>query len=200
MKRYLSTVLIVVVLLACRFQAQARSARGFVYTPAQAEKIIAARSRGVITALRDRQMNRLAQYVDPRRGLRFSPYAHVTRSDRRFWRSRVRRLGRSNYRYRWGRYDGTGEPIRLSWHDYFFKFVYSRDFARMEQVRYNRITQRGNTLNNLHAFYPGSIVVEYYSPDLQDTAGLDWKSLYLVFQPRGKTWYLAGIAHDQWTI
>lgn len=200
MKRYFPVVLVVVFLLSCHIQAQARGKQAPIYTPKQAEKIIGKRAQGVIDALRDRQMNRLSQYVDSRRGLRFSPYARATKNDRRFSKSRVRRLGRSQYRYRWGRYDGSGEPIRLAWRDYFLKFVYSRDFARMEQVRYNRIKQRGNTANNLHKFYPGSIVVEYYSPDLQDTAGLDWKSLYLVFQPRGKTWYLVGIAHDQWTI
>lgn len=200
MKRSLSAVLVVVALLACRFQAQARNAQGFVYTPAQAEKIIAARSQGVITALRNRQMNQLAYYVDSRRGLRFSPYAHATKNDRRFSRSRVRRLGRSDSRYRWGSYDGTGDPIRLSWRDYYFKFVYGRDYAAVQKVNYNRVGQRGNTLNNLHDFYPGSIVVEYHTPDLQNKGGMDWKSLWLVFQPRGTTWYLAGIANDQWTI
>lgn len=200
MKRYLWAVLIMALVLAGRLPVQAREAPNFVYTSAQAKALVGKKAQGVITALRDRQMNRLAGYVHPNKGLRFSPYVHVNRRDRRFWRSGVRGLGRSAYRYRWGRYDGTGEPIRLAWRDYFFKFVYSRNFAKVGKVGYNRPVQRGNTINNLHTFYPGSIVVEYHTPDLQNPGGLDWQSLWLVFQPRGKNWYLVGIAHDQWTI
>jgi hypothetical protein len=29
---------------------------------------------------------------------------------------------------------------------------------------------------------------------------MDWRSLRLVFEEQGGSWYLVGIVHDQWTI
>ena len=180
------------------FRAQAQT--GFVYSSAQSKRIIETKARGVISALHDRHMNRLAGFVHPSKGLQFSPYVHAANSDRKFARSRVRALGQTQQRYLWGSYDGTGDPIRLSWREYFLKFVYNRNFAATPNVSYNVIKNRGNTPNNLHAFYPGSIVVEYFTPDPKEADGFNWQGLWLVFQPRGTNWYLVGIAHDQWTI
>jgi len=182
------------------FALPAYARNGFVYSSPQAEKIIAARSRGVITALRDRHMNRLAGFVHPTRGVRFSPYAHATARHRKFSRAQIRQLGRSTPHYNWGHYDGSGALIRLTWREYFGKFGYSRDFAAAPEVNYNIFSRTGNTVNNLREFYRGSIVVEYFTPDPKLRDGHDWQSLWLVFQPRGHTWYLTGIAHDQWTI
>jgi hypothetical protein len=178
----------------------AQANKPFMYPTAQAEKVIAPRANGVITALKKRQMNQLSQFVHPQNGLRISPY--VSASYRNLWFSddQVRHLGNSNTRYLWGQYDGTGDPIRLTWREYFNKFVYSRDFAAAPEINYNTTKARGNTINNLHDFYPGSILVEYYTPDPTAADGMNWQSLWLVFQPRGTTWYLVGIAHDQWTI
>ena len=39
--------------------------------------------------------------------------------DRKFTRRQVRNLGRTHRVYNWGDYDGTGEPIRLTWRKYF---------------------------------------------------------------------------------
>lgn len=200
MKRCVFVVFVLITLMASRFAPPVSAQSGFIYSSPQAEKIIAVRARGVVTALRDRHLNRLADFVHPTKGLRFSPYAHATAHDRKFSRAQVRQLGRSTPRYNWGSYDGSGDPIRLTWREYFFKFIYSRDFAAVKKVNYNIIQQRGNTLNNLRAFYPGSIIVEYYTPDLKEKNGSDWQSLCLIFQPRGHTWHLTGIAHDQWTI
>lgn len=177
----------------------AQADKPFVYSPAQAEKIIAPRANGVIAALKNRQMNQLAQFVHPQKGLRFSPYVFASQKDLLFQRAQVRHLGNSGMIRHWGEYDGTGDPIRLAWREYFQKFVYSRDFAMSKEIRYNLVTKRGNTINNLREFYPGSIVVEYYTPGSETYGGLDWQGLWLVFQPRGTTWYLVGIAHDQWT-
>lgn len=190
---------ICVALLCALGVLPAQADKPFVYSPAQAEKIIAPRASGVIMALKNRQMNQLSQFVHPQNGLRFSPYVFVSRRDLVFSRAQIRHLGNSSTTRHWGEYDGTGNPIRLTWREYFQTFVYNRDFAASSEIRYNVVTKRGNTINNLHPFYPGSIVVEYYTPGSKTYSGLDWQGLWLVFQPRHATWYLVGIAHDQWT-
>lgn len=170
------------------------------HSPQQAKAIIAQRSQNALQALKTRNASRLSAYVHPRRGLRFSPYVCTDKSDLTFTRRQVRNFGRDRKRYNWGAYDGSGEPIRLTWTEYYKKFVYAGDFAGARQITYNTARARGNTINRLHATYPNSIFVEYHLPDPDPERGTNWKSLWLIWQPWQATWYLVGIANDQWTI
>jgi len=165
---------------------------------AKARAIIEVRSRNAVAALRGRNMSRLSTYVHPTRGLRFSPYIAAYQDDQKFSRRQVRSLGRTQRKYTWGDYDGTGDPIRLTWRSYFEGFVYNRDYSKAPRVICNVITPRGNTINRLVKTYPKAIFVEYHFP--ASSKELDWTSLWMVWQKRGTTWYLSGIAHDAWTI
>jgi hypothetical protein len=170
------------------------------HTPGQAKAIISTRARAVTQALKSRRLGDFARFVHPTRGVRFSPYIHASGSDRVFSRSQVRNFYRDAHIYNWGEYDGSGEPIRLRWRDYYTKFVYRRDFANASQVFYNTFTHRGNTINNLKSFYgSNSIFVEFYIP-VPAPNEMQWGSLWQVWKKRGGTWYLVGIANDQWTI
>jgi hypothetical protein len=102
--------------------------------------------------------------------------------------------------YTWGVYDGSGEPINLTFEAYYEEFVYSADFAEAEQVAVNERLGQGNTINNIQEFFPQSSFVEYYLPGSEEFGGMDWESLRLVFVEDGDTWLLVGIVHDEWTI
>jgi hypothetical protein len=158
----------------------------------------------VITALRDKDMVALARLVHPELGLRFSPYANVQSTHLMFVASQVSVLMDDPRDFQWGHYDGSGEPIKLSFAEYYEKFIYDRDFAAAERVMMNEIIQQGNTIINIETFYPGAMFVEYNFPTGPDpnsiSAEMEWKSLRLVFLPLGAYWYLVGIVHDQWTI
>jgi hypothetical protein len=41
-------------------------------------------------------------------------------------------------------------------------------------------------------------VVDYYAESSEGE--MDWRALRLIFQKRGRVWYLVGIAHNEWTI
>ena len=170
--------------------------------PTEARAIIAETARQVIAALQEEDFARLATFVHPVRGVLFSPYAFITPEfDRTLSAAQIREAAADTGTYLWGYYDGSGLPIELTFAEYYRRFVYSRDFAGMEQVGYNQIIGRGNTINNQFAVFPRAIVVEYYFPgEDPNLAGMDWESLRLVFEEYGGTWYLVAIVHDAWTI
>jgi hypothetical protein len=59
----------------------------------------------------------------------------------------------------------------------------------------------GNSIDNSQEYYPGARIVEYYFPGFDPQyAGMDWRSIRLVFMEENNIWYLVGIIHDQWTI
>ncbi len=155
--------------------------------------------------LKARNVARLSALVHPRKGLRFSPYHSVNLQkggDRVFSRSQVRGLLANKKRYLWGEDDGSGDPIRLTFAGYHRKFLYDHDYLRAPDVTYNSETlSSGNLINNIRESYPAAIIVEYHFPGFEEKyGGMDWTSLWLVFEKQGSEWYLVGLVHGEWTI
>jgi hypothetical protein len=155
----------------------------------------------VINALAEKNLASVAEVVHPALGVRFSPYAYVEDSHQVFTAEELVNLPGSDETYLWGNFDGTGDPIELTFDDYYERFIYSADFANPEQMGVNERIGHGNSINNIEEFYPGSSFVEFhFSGFVEDYGGMDWVSLRLVFIEEDGSWFLVGIVHDQWTI
>jgi hypothetical protein len=103
--------------------------------------------------------------------------------------------------YNWGTYDGSGMPIELTFREYYEEFVYDVDFARPDVVGFNERVGQGNSIDNIASAYPDGVMVEYHFEGFDpEYAGMDWRSLRLVFEEKDGIWYLVGVVHDQWTI
>ncbi len=155
-----------------------------------------------ILAIKEREMRKLASLVHPVKGVRFSAYSHVdTGSDLVFTEEQLLGLLESEIVYNWGAYDGTGDPINLTFAQYYDKFIYDKDFLNAEKIGFNEIQQEGNTLVNIKEVYPDGNFYDYYFSGFNpDYEGMDWASLRLVFEEYNGKWYLVCIAHGQWTI
>ncbi len=155
----------------------------------------------VVDLLGQADMDALVAHVHPELGLRFSPYAYVHESDIVFSIDQIPGLFANNKSYLWGVYDGSGDPIKLTFAEYYDRFVYDQEFANAEETAFNRrIGGSGGTINNIDEFYPGSVMVEFHFSGFNpDYAGLDWRSLRLVFMQHEGEWLLVGIVHDEWT-
>lgn len=173
-------------------------------TNTDATPAIAAQASAALQAIKQQDWNGLGLLVHPVKGVRFSPYGHVkpgAGGDQVRTASQIRAGFTDQTVIRWGEYDGTGDPINLTFQGYYQKFVYNADFAQAPVVVYNQIAGRGNTLINLHEVYPQAQFVEYHFPGIDPQfEGMDWQSLRLVFEEAAGNWYLIGIVHDQWTI
>ncbi|OIA99478.1 copper amine oxidase [Paenibacillus sp. LC231] len=170
-------------------------------TPKEAEAALSKKSNQAITLLKNKDFEKLAELAHPD-GITFSPYAHVDRQkDVTLSKQQLRKGFNHDTLYRWGEYDGSGEPISMNFESYYHKFVYTLDFAAAPWIGYNQSKSEGNTVNNASSQYKGAVIVEYYYEGVHpDYAGMDWESLRLVFEPYGEEWVLSGVIHDQWTI
>lgn len=164
---------------------------------------IETRNREVLAALKGRDGSALAALVHPQKGLRFSLYGHVfTDRDVVIPRDSVARLFTDTTHRLWGEEDGSGAPIRLTFADYYKRFVYDVDFAAAPQQRADSTPIRpGNSLFNLREAYPHARWIEHHFPGFDPKyEGMDWRSLWLVFEPVGADWKLVGLVHGRWTI
>jgi hypothetical protein len=172
----------------------------------ETDPVVAARAGQIVRALRDQDWSTVSGAVHPDKGVRFSPYTYVRvgeggDGDRVFSAGELAGLAADETVYHWGSFDGTGEPIEMSFIEYYARFVYDADFGWPYAVGYNEIVGAGNTINNLAEVYPQAEVVEYHLAGADPRfGGMDWRSLRLVLEPVGDTWYLVGIVHDEWTI
>lgn len=167
-----------------------------------AKSVISNTADQVINALRDKNAEKLAQFVHPVKGVRFTPYTYVqVDQDIVMDQAAIKNFFYDENQYLWGYYDGTGCEIILTPTEYYQKFIYSHDFANAEQVGYNEVLSFGNMLENQFEIYDNPIIVEYYFSGFNpDYVGMDWRSLRLVFEQYEDDWYLVGIISNQWTI
>lgn len=155
----------------------------------------------VINALAEMDLKLVAKIVHPEMGVRFSPYAFVQEDHLVFSSEILPGLVETDAPFLWGFYDGTGDPIELTFEEYSDKFVYSADFANPEETAIDERIGQGNSINNIDEFYPGSSFVEYHFSGFEKQyEGMDWESLRLVFVQEDGVWFLVGIVHDEWTI
>jgi hypothetical protein len=171
-------------------------------SPDQAHRTIAARDADVVAAIVAHDVEALSRFVHPVKGIRISHYTYVRPdSDNHFTAAQLREAWQSPRELYWGESDGTGEPIRMPLRAYLGRF-YTKDFARAPRVGYNASPiGTGNTLHNIGAVYPGAIVVEHHFPGFDEQyGGMDWQSLWLMYEPHDGSWYLVGIARGFWTI
>lgn len=166
------------------------------------KQLVEAAGAKAVIALKDKDMAALAALVHPDKGVRFSPYSYVdTKQDLNFTAEQTAKLAGDQTPKTWGSYDGSGEPIKLTFAAYYDKFLYNHDYAKAEKISYNQTLGKGNTASNLKEIYPDANYMEYYysgfDPQLE---GMDWAGLTLVFEPKGGNWYLVGIVSSRWTI
>lgn len=164
----------------------------------------------VLDTLMEKDIAALSAHMHPSLGTRFTAATHVrtqpgddgTPADVRLFADTIAEEFPKEKTRIWGIEDGSGSPIALTVEQYFDKYVWDHDYRTAPDVRWNRVQDRGNTIDNAAAVYPGTQIVEYHFPGFDPQyGGMDWASLRLVLKqnPETKVWRLIGVIHDHWT-
>jgi hypothetical protein len=159
-------------------------------------------AREVVAALQRRDIDSLARLAHPTKGIRFTPYTRVDPvTDRRFTPAQMTAQWPKPDSLLWGSFDGTGDPMRLSFRQYFDKFVYDFDAVRAPRVARDSAPMGiGNSIYNLPEAYPGATIIEFNSPGTDPQyGGMDWRSLWIVLERVGEEHRVVGIVHGSWT-
>lgn len=167
------------------------------------QELVLAQADQVITALKTSNMEQLSELVDPVEGVRFSPYDYIDiEHDVQLGKDEVAGLASDISVRTWGSYDGSGQPMELTFAEYYDAFIFDVDFTAADKIRYNEKSENGNMVNNLFEIYPQSRynVVTYEIEGSAANDYMDRKGLSLVFKQTDQKWLLAGIVHTQWTI
>jgi hypothetical protein len=177
-----------------------RAAR--MLSEAEAKALVEKTALAVVDALKAKDGAKVATFAHPDKGVRFSMYPFVRTDTDVVLKAADLAIAFTDPKVRlWGVTDGKGEDFRVTFADYYPKFVYDVDFAKAPDVAYNRAIGTGNSTDNSATAYPDAIMVEFhYSGFDPQYSGMDWRSLRLFFEQKNGAWYLVGIVHAQWTI
>ncbi|MCW5937024.1 MAG: hypothetical protein KIT11_06950 [Fimbriimonadaceae bacterium] len=166
--------------------------------PAVPASIVRSCSDAVVRALRERDMATVAFFAHPSLGLRFAPYPYLTSADHVFSPDQTRSLLANQTVRTWGRFDGTGDPIRGTFRDYFPQFVWKRDFSAADiTVGENIRLRTAHHTSNWASVYPGRQFVEYHYAGSEQYGNLDWWTLVLVWKrDQYGAWRLVCVTND----
>lgn len=81
------------------------------------------------------------------------PYAYVQDKNLHFTTDQLVDLLRDTEKYHWGEQDGSGEPLLMTFQEYYDRFVYDQDYAHAEEQSLNKRIGEGNSLDNSREYY-----------------------------------------------
>ncbi|WP_168119816.1 hypothetical protein [Paenibacillus sp. HB172176] len=158
-------------------------------------------ANAVMTALSENDLDTLNRYIHGEKGILFSPYVAIDTSTAVSFQKDALPGWDDDKVYEWGTLDGSGEPISMTFQNYYQKFVYDQDFLKADEIGWDEIKGSGNTIPNIEDVFPGSFVADYHFNGFDaKNEGMDWESLILVLEEVDGSWYVSAIVHSQWTI
>ncbi|WP_394211291.1 hypothetical protein [Psychrobacter piscatorii] len=206
-----SSGLLLLTLTATGCQSASESSEAIVYQPTStsatpmstdiSQQTLKQQALRIQRALANKDFARITDDIHPTRGVRFSMYAYVRpESDKVFNRAQYAQyLQQSNIRFTWGEKDGTGDLLITPLPTYLETWVDGKKFNDVD-ISVNKLTNNGNSINNLKDIYQNSDVVEFYYKGTEEYAGMDWRVLRLVFDEYQGKRYLVAVINDQWTV
>ena len=154
----------------------------------------------ILESIKDRDFISLSQVIHPEKGITFTPYSYIM-DDQCFSADEIHRIAANNASYDWGQYDGSGEPILLTFEEYIARFVYNANYIDAPVIGVNHIVNIGNSIENVLEVYPEAQFVEFHFPGINpEFEGMDWCTLKLVFEQYDGSLKLVAVIHSEWTI
>ncbi len=161
---------------------------------------VTAVSKKVLTALRNKDYAAL-EALSSSDGLVFEEYPNLdfTKSD--ITKERISDVPTDTQKRLFGYTDGKGDPIFLTTAEYVEKWIYNHDYLNAPETAVDKVLGSGNSLNTLMEKKGNRTMVAFHFEGFKpEFEGMDWTTLYLVFDIEGGEYKLRGIAKDNWTI
>jgi hypothetical protein len=166
------------------------------------EQKVLATAREVIGALAARDYQKLEGLVSSD-GLSLNFYPQLDLVKNLITKSEVSLIPKDTKVYLWGYTDGKGDPINLTRAQFLTTYIYSNsvDYLKAPDVAVNKTLGSGNSLNTISKDVNGRTYVAFHFSGFDPKyGGMDWTTLYLVFDSVNGEYKLRAITKDNWTI
>lgn len=171
---------------------------------ANEDSIAIAFSNSVLMAIRDRDYEKLANFIDPDEGVVFFPYSYITKDNQKenhFSRNGFLQKARANTKKTWGHADGSGDPITLSVREYLRQYVYDADYLITNRVSANKsLFVSSNGIDNSLKIFKDNPFVDYYKKPKAGENDFEWSNLRFILNKKDGNFYLVAVVRNVWQI
>ncbi|MFD2115528.1 hypothetical protein ACFSTH_06370 [Paenibacillus yanchengensis] len=155
----------------------------------------------VLKALKEKDHAALQSVVHPEKGVLFAPYVYIDKETALTFKAADLPTFDDEKVYEWGVQDGTGDPIKLNFADYYKRYLFNHDFTTAEEVKENEVVMSGGMIVNMKDIFPDAQFYDYHFSGFDEKyEGLDWASLIVVLEEHEGSWYVVGLVHSEWTV
>ncbi len=155
----------------------------------------------IVLALKSKNTNELNKLIHPVKGVLFSPYLYIDKNTAQIFKANQLPAFDDSTPYIWGEFDGSGETIKMTFSNYYEKFVFDHDYSKPEKLGEDEVLHESNTVNNIKEIFPDSYIADYHFSGFdQAFGGADWSSLIIVMEQHDGNWYVSAIVHSAWTV
>lgn len=171
-------------------------------TVTASEQKVLATAREVIGVLAARDYQKLEGLVSSD-GLSLNFYPQLDLVKNLIAKNDVSKIPNDTKIYLWGYTDGKGDPINLNRAQFLTTYIYSNsvDYLKAPDVAVNKKLGGGNSLNSIDKDVNGRTYVAFHFSGFDPKyGGMDWTTLYLVFDSVNGEYKLRAITKDNWTI
>ena len=172
------------------------------FKPITNEQKVIATAQEVLGALKARDYQKLQELVSSD-GLSLSEVPSFNPTKNLIAKNEISLIPQDTKVYLWGYTDGKGDPINLTRAGFLTKYVYtgSIDYANAPDITVNKILGTGNSLNTIDKDVNGRTYIAFHFSGFDPKySGMDWTTMYLVFDSVNGEYMLRAIAKDNWTI
>ncbi len=158
-------------------------------------------AKSILVALKNKDYSALENLTSSQ-GLSWNEYPSLDLSKNDIVKAEISNIPTNSQKYLFGYTDGKGDPIHLTISEYLNKWIYNKDYLNADEVAVNKMLDGGtNNLNTIIKDAGNRIVVAFHFKGFdQKYEGMDWTTLYLVFDLENGKYKLRGIAKNNWTI
>jgi len=169
-------------------------------TPATAEQKVLGAAREVLGAFAARDYQKLEGLVSSD-GLSLTYEPNFNSTKNLIAKNDISDIPKDTKIYLWGYTDGKGDPINLTRAGFLTKYIFSVDYLKAPDVAVNKTLGSGNSLNTIGKDVNGRTFAAFHFSGFDSKVnGMDWTTLYLIFDSVNGEYKLRGVAKDNWTI
>lgn len=167
--------------------------------PAKVTPELARKGGAVLAALKKVDCHALAKLIHPERGVMFTPYAsNGPDQGKAATRATICQLLSDSSKVDWGLREESEDRVLLPPREYFARYVNDRDYEHAPEKASSSIERATWNPDMLDEDFPGSMFIDYHFPS-SEAGGLDWGSLFLIFERLRGELFLVGVVHHTWT-
>lgn len=158
-------------------------------------------AKSVLIALKNKDYTSLENLASSQ-GLSWNEYPSLDLSKNDIVKTEISNIPTNSQKYLFGYTDGRGDPINLTISEYLNKWIYNQDYINADEVVINKVADGGtNSLNTIIKDAGDRTVVAFHFKGFDPKyEGMDWTTIYLVFDLENGEYKLRGIAKNNWTI